>query len=199
MSKYSAASSAKIRVVFLDREGVLSRKPPEGQYVADWADFQPLPGMEEAIARLNQAGLTVILVTNQRGVALGRYTGQDVAGLHDQLRGHLGSRGARLDAIYVCSHDVGQCSCRKPQTGLFEQAFVDFPEASPDTSVMVGDSLSDIEAGTRMGMPTVLLAGDPDKQKPEDSRAAAMATETAASLLEWVNRLLGQRAADAIG
>ena len=63
-----------VRYVFLDRDGVLNRKQPEGAYVTGWAQFQWLPGAVEAIARMNRAGMTVILVSNQRGIALGLFT-----------------------------------------------------------------------------------------------------------------------------
>ena len=180
-----------IRYVFLDREGILNLKPPEGQYVAGWEQFQILPGVEQAVAGLNQVGCIVIVVTNQRGVALGHTTRADVDEIHERLRQHLAKYGAHLDAIYVCPHDIGQCHCRKPDIGLFEQAFSDFPGARPDNSVMIGDSLSDIEAGTRLGMATIFVPGDPSTQKPGAERAAQFATASATSLLDCVQRHLG--------
>ena len=180
----------KIDFVFLDREGVLDRKPPEGQYVTRWEQFELLPGVEEAIARLNRSGHKVILVTNQRCVALGLCGEADVRDVHDKLCAHLAQHGARLDAIYFCPHDKNQCNCRKPATGMFEQAFRDRPGSSPANSVMVGDSLSDIEAGERLGMRTIFIQGDPERQKAGADRAAALATATSASLLECVDRYL---------
>ena len=181
---------ANISFVFLDREGILNRKPPEGKYVTSWEQFDPLPGIEQAIARLNRSGRTVIVVTNQRGIALGRMTLADLDTIHKRLRDHLAPYGARLDAIYSCPHDVGQCRCRKPDTGLFEQAFADFPAARPYNSVMIGDSLSDIEAGTRIGMATIFIPGDAVNQQPGSDRAARLATATASSLPDCVDRYL---------
>ena len=123
-----------ISFVFLDREGILNRKPPEGAYVTCWQDFEILPGVEQAISRLNRSGRTVILVTNQRGVALGRMTQTDLDDIHRRLRDHLAQHRAHLDAIYVCPHEVGECHCRKPDTGMFEQAFSDFPAARQATA-----------------------------------------------------------------
>jgi D-glycero-D-manno-heptose 1,7-bisphosphate phosphatase len=179
-----------IRYVFLDREGILNLKPPEGHYVESWEQFRLLPDVEQAVARLNRARLTVIVVTNQRGVALGRMTHADVDEIHEHLRQHLAHYGAHLDAIYVCPHDIGQCRCRKPDTGLFEQAFVDFPGANPKNSVMIGDSLSDIEAGIRVGMTTIFVLGDPATQKAGAERATALATVTAVSLPDAVDGYL---------
>src|ERR1700677_2236381 len=102
-----------VRYVFLDRDGVLNRKMPEGAYVTDWAQFQWLGGAGEAIARMNRAGLTVILVTNQRGIALGLYTHAQLEHIHANLQRHLARHGARLDAVYYCPHDHDECNCRK--------------------------------------------------------------------------------------
>lgn len=176
--------------VFLDRDGVINHKAPEGQYVFRWDDFHLLPGVEEAIARLNNSSRKVIVVTNQRGVSLGLYTAEDVERLHERLAEHLASFDAHIDAIYYCPHDNNECDCRKPGTGLFEDAFRDFPGASPANSVMIGDSVSDIEAGIRMGMTTVFIKSDQTRQKPGAQRAASLATAVATTFIDAVERYL---------
>ncbi len=187
---HATIEPANISHVFLDRDGVLNRNPPDGQFVTCWEEFELLPGVEDAIAELNRSGRKVIVVTNQRGIALGLYSRQDLDRMHDQLRQRLAAHGAHLDAIYVCPHDDGQCNCRKPLTGLFEQAFQDFPAARPENSVMVGDSVRDIEAGSRLGMRTVLITGDDEAMAAETQRAAALATFSVASLQEFVQRFM---------
>jgi D-glycero-D-manno-heptose 1,7-bisphosphate phosphatase len=173
---------ANIRFVFLDRDGVLNRKPPEGAYITSVAEFHLLPDVAEAVASLNRSGRKVIVVTNQRGIALGLYSQRDLDEIHDELRRALAQRGAHLDAIYSCPHNVGECNCRKPMTGMFERAFADFPEATPANSITIGDSLRDIEAGVRMGMQTVLVTEDGHDSSP----AALLAGETAISLAAFV-------------
>lgn len=155
-----------------------------------WQEFELLPGVEDAVAELNRSGRKVIVVTNQRGIALGLYSHQDLERMHDQLRQQLVAHGARLDAIYVCPHDDGQCNCRKPLTGLFEQAFQDFPAARPENSVMVGDSVRDIEAASRLGMRTVLVNDDRETTSGEAVRAAALATFSVTSLPDFVRRFM---------
>jgi D-glycero-D-manno-heptose 1,7-bisphosphate phosphatase len=179
-----------VRYVFLDRDGVLNRKLPEGAYVSDWAQFEWLPGVVEAIARMNRAGLTVIVVSNQRGIALGRLSVEQLERIHVQMRNHLVRHGARLDAIYYCPHDRGECHCRKPDIGLFEQATKDFPEINAGNSAVIGDSLSDIQAGRRLGMRTIFIQGEPDRQKPGAEAAASLADDVAASLLQAVEKHL---------
>jgi D-glycero-D-manno-heptose 1,7-bisphosphate phosphatase len=181
-----AMDARLVRYVFLDRDGVLNRKMPEGAYVCDWAQFQWLPGAIEAVARMNRAGLTVILVSNQRGIALGLYTPEQLDLIHASMRSELAGHGARVDAIYYCPHDQGECHCRKPETGLFEQAWQRFPQANAQNSLLIGDSLSDIQAGHRLGMKTIFIDGEADRQKAGASVAAELADEVAGSLLEAV-------------
>jgi D-glycero-D-manno-heptose 1,7-bisphosphate phosphatase len=180
-----------IRYVFLDRDGVIGRKPPEGEYISQWNSFQFLPGAEVAIASLNRSGRSVIVVTNQRGVALGRYTCADVDELHSRLQQHLAKHGARIDAFYYCPHDKDdQCGCRKPRPGLFQQAFRDFHEASPANSIMIGDSISDIEGARNLAMASIFIRGDPETRKPGAEGAVLLAGRVCDSLLEAVDEYL---------
>lgn len=180
-----------VRTVFLDRDGVLNRKAPEGEYVSRWDLFHPLPGMHEAVRRLNEAGLPVYVVTNQRGVALGLYTAADVERLHARLNGELAAHGAHVDGFFHCPHDKGTCECRKPKPGLFEQARALHPEIAWESSLMIGDSLSDIEAGVRLGMRTMFLEGDRATQKARAEQARELAGAVCGSLKEAVEVLLG--------
>lgn len=108
-----------LRTVFLDRDGVLNEKMPEGSYVTSCEELHLLPGVEEAIARLNNAGLRVVVVSKQRGIALGLYTVANVNAIHSALQDSLAKHGAHVDGFYFCSHDKGQCNCRKPKPGLY--------------------------------------------------------------------------------
>lgn len=183
-------SACGIRYVFLDRDGVINRKAPEGKYISRWSDFHLIPGVGAAIATLNRSGRRVIVISNQRGIALGRYTSEDVTKLHHQLKQHLAVYEARIDSFYYCPHDKNQCDCRKPNPGLFLQAFHDFPDASPQNSLMIGDSLSDIEGAHNLGMPAIFIVGEPATQKAGAGEAAAQADGVSASLAEAVDRYL---------
>jgi len=182
-----------LHTVFLDRDGVLNEKMPEGQYVRSWSDFHLLPGVPEAIARLNRAGLRVVVVTNQRGVALGLYSAADVDAIHARLQDALAAHGAHVDGFFFCPHDKNQCACRKPLPGLFDQAQARFPEISAETTVMIGDSLSDIEFGRRLGMLTLFIEGDRERRKPGGEKAAELADLRFPSLPEAVEALVGFR------
>jgi len=182
----------QLKTVFLDRDGVLNKKMPEGRYVTRWSEFELLPGVVGAIGMLNTAGIRVIVVSNQRGVALGLYTAEDVRSLHSEFQKLLAAHGAHVDAFYFCPHDKGQCTCRKPLPGLFEQAVADFSAITPPSSAMIGDTLSDIEFGRRLGMETVLLDSDPERQKPGVEAARELADMRFSSLHEAVTGLLAR-------
>jgi D-glycero-D-manno-heptose 1,7-bisphosphate phosphatase len=160
---------SELHTVFLDRDGVINRKLPEGEYVSAWEHFHLLPGASEAIRKLNQAGLRVIVVTNQRGIALGRYRTEDVNSLHAQLQHELSRQNAHIDAFYFCPHAKNNCNCRKPLTGLFEQAQAQFPGILPQTSLIIGDSLSDVEFGRNLGMRTIFIEGDARSREHQKS------------------------------
>ncbi|HEX8710461.1 MAG TPA: HAD family hydrolase [Terracidiphilus sp.] len=179
-----------IRTVFLDRDGVINEKASEGDYVRRAEDLKLLPGAAGAIARLNRAGLWVIVVSNQRGVALGLYTAEDVRLMEKALASMLAAEGAHLDGFYFCPHDDGACNCRKPLPGLFQQAKADFPDIEAAESVMIGDSLSDIEFGHALGMRTVFIEGPAETQRAGAERARELADAGAGSLAEAMKYLL---------
>lgn len=189
-----ANTSRALRTIFLDRDGVLNQKLPEGRYVTSISDFQILPGVPESIVRLNRAGLRVIVVSNQRGIALGLYTAEDVHSIHASFQSTLKALGAHVDAFYFCPHDKNQCDCRKPLPGLFEQAVAGFPDISAQSSAVIGDSWSDIEFGRRLGMFTVFIDGDPKHQKSGADTARNSADLHFSSLPEAVDALLPQPA-----
>jgi D-glycero-D-manno-heptose 1,7-bisphosphate phosphatase len=183
----------EVRTVFLDRDGVLNEKMPEGQYVRSWDEFHLLPGVPEAIARLNRRGLRVIVVSNQRGIALKLYTVADVMAIHQRLQELLASCGAHIDAFYICPHDTQQCNCRKPLPGMFEQAARDFPDVSAETSVMIGDTHSDMEFGERLGMQTMLIEVAAERQSPGTVQARILGGQRYSSLADSVDALLQSR------
>lgn len=157
---------------FLDRDGVINRKAPDGRYITSWEEFEFLPGAPAALRSLRQRGVRLLVVTNQRGVALGLMTASAVDEVHARMNEALRDAGGEVDGIFVCPHAEGVCDCRKPRTGLFLQALARFPNISLPESFVIGDSLSDLEAGHRLGCRIFLVA-------PAD-RAATIALQAAA-------------------
>jgi D-glycero-D-manno-heptose 1,7-bisphosphate phosphatase len=173
-----------MRVVFLDRDGVINRA-----YVRDGVSRPPasadsleiLPGVTEALARLRRAGFRLIVVTNQPDVARGTQTREAVEAIHARLMAAL-----PLDEIRVCYHDDADgCPCRKPKIGLLIQG----PPVDLAASVIVGDRWRDIEAGRRAGCATVLVdsgGSEPLTHEP-DLRVASLA-DAADWILAWPGR-----------
>lgn len=149
------------KAVFLDRDGLINREAAPHQYITRWESFQFLPGVPESVRRLNMAGYLVIIVTNQRGVARGIMTMETVDDIHRRMCRELEKADAHIDGVYVCPHENGQCSCRKPQIGLFLQAEKDF-SIDKEASWMVGDNDADIEAGKRYGVRSILTESLPE-------------------------------------
>lgn len=143
--------------VFLDRDGVINRKR-EGDYVKSWKEFEFLPQAAEAIALLKRNGFSVIVVTNQRGVSLGRLSEHDLRAIHDGMQAELGKADAALHAIYYCPHAHDACDCRKPRVGMFLAARRDFPEVDFNRSFMIGDSMIDMQAAARLGIRKVFIS-----------------------------------------
>ena len=144
------------KVIFLDRDGVINRCPPPHQYVTRWQDFCFLSGVPEAIRLFNMFDYRVVIITNQRGIARGILTMKQLEKIHNIMRHVLEHHKAFVDEIFVCPHENGVCSCRKPGTGLFLCAEKMFAVDKP-SSWMIGGSQSGILAGRRYGIKTILI------------------------------------------
>ena len=156
----------RLSAVFLDRDGVINRKAPEGDYVSSWARFEFLPGALEGLRLLAEAGPPVVVATNQRGIARGRMSEADLTDIHERMRAAVAEAGGRIDAIYHCPHEGG-CDCRKPGTGLFERAARDL-DLDLRAAAVIGDRASDMEAATAIGALRVLVRGHDEPMPPVD-------------------------------
>jgi D-glycero-D-manno-heptose 1,7-bisphosphate phosphatase len=179
-----------VRLVFLDRDGVLNRKAPEGEYVVTWEQFEFLPDAPQAIAKLNRAGVKVIVVTNQRGVALGKMSETALKSIHDRMKRELETDNAHVDGVFYCPHDGDGCECRKPKPGLLFQAFEQFREVPSAKAILIGDSLPDIQAGREAGLRTIFVRGSSATQKKGFVEAEQKADAVASSLADAVTRVL---------
>ncbi len=147
--------------VFIDRDGTISE---EVGYVNHPSRFRLFPYSAEAIRILNENGWLAIVITNQAGVARGYFSEDVIVKIHDQLKRDLQNESARIDAIYYCAHhpSVGEppyrhdCDCRKPKTGLIQQAARDF-EIDVAASWMAGDRYSDVELARNAGLRSVFV------------------------------------------
>lgn len=144
------------KTVFLDRDGVINKKAGLHEYIKKWDEFEFLPGVLRALYLLKSYGYYLIIITNQRGVARNMMDMDDVNEIHNKMCTKLALIGIKIDGIYVCPHGIGECTCRKPEIGLFLQAEKDF-EIDKEKSWMIGDSFSDIAAGKKYGIKTIFI------------------------------------------
>jgi histidinol-phosphate phosphatase family protein len=173
--------------VFLDRDGTVN---VDYGFVCKPEDVKLLPGVVEAIRKLNKAGIPVFIISNQSGVGRGYYTVDDVKAVNEEIRRQLAEKGARVEDFYYCPHAPEEdCECRKPKIGLIQQA-----EEESDLDLKhiytIGDKLSDVElAHNAGGTGTVVFSG---QTKPEDIASWPFQPEFKAKNLiedvEWILR-----------
>ena len=145
----------KLDTLFLDRDGVINVKL-DGQYVENTDEFEFMIGVEAAISKLSKIFNRILIVTNQQGIAKGIMSDKDLGILHEYMLLELKKNGGVIDKIYYCPHLAAEnCSCRKPNPGMIQQAIIDFPEIIVEGSYLIGDSDTDILAGNKMGLITV--------------------------------------------
>ncbi len=146
--------------LFLDRDGVINKKL-EQRYVTNFDEFVFVKNSEIAIRRLHKIFKRILIVTNQQGIGKGIMTKEDLNLLHLQMQRKLSVDFDLIDKIYFCPClEVENCNCRKPKTGMLENAKLDFPEIKIEDSFLVGDSDSDIIAGKKFGLTTIKVSAE---------------------------------------
>jgi len=155
-----------MKLVVLDRDGTINHD--SDQYIKSPAEWKPIKGSLEAIARLTQAGFRVVVATNQSGLARGLFDMAALNAIHDVLQRAVHQAGGRIDAIFFCPHaDESGCECRKPRPGMLLEIGkrLNVPmEGVP----MVGDSLRDLQAAAAAGArPVLVLTGRGRKTRDE--------------------------------
>lgn len=143
--------------LFLDRDGVINKRLP-GDYVKTLEEFEFLDGVTAAMKILSGIFGKIVIVTNQQGIGKGLYTENDLGIIHHYLVDEIEKHGGRIDRIYFSPHLASaNHHTRKPAIGMALAAQNDFPEISFSRSVIVGDSLNDMEFGRSAGMKTVFV------------------------------------------
>ncbi len=144
-----------IKAVLLDRDGTIN---VDKGYVHNIESFEFLPGAIEGMKQLYKNGFKLFVVTNQSGLAIKCYTLEDMVKVHHYMLDVLHKEGIEIEKIYYCPHhpSVIDCGCRKPKPGMLEDAIARFG-IDVGKSYMVGDKLTDIEAGKAVGLKTMLV------------------------------------------
>jgi D-glycero-D-manno-heptose 1,7-bisphosphate phosphatase len=149
-------STDKTWTLFLDRDGVINYEK-EDDYIRNWSEFRFYEGALEAMSIFSDRFDRIFVVTNQKGVAKGWMTNEDLKDIHLNMMGRIEAFGGHIDKIY-CSTDLDDSSPnRKPNTGLGLQAKKDFPEIEFARSIMIGNTEKDMQFGKSLGMFTIFI------------------------------------------
>lgn len=147
-----------MKLVILDRDGVINYD--SDQFIKSPDEWKPIPGSLEAISRLNHAGYTVVVATNQSGIGRGLFEMSTLTAIHEKMQKMLMLAGGRVDAFFYCPHTADlKCTCRKPEPGMLLEISDRF-----DTDLKgvpaVGDSLRDLVSAEKVGaVPILVLTG----------------------------------------
>lgn len=174
--------------VFLDRDGTLV---PDSGYMVDPAQLRLFPAVGDALTRLSEAGATLILVSNQSAVARGLMDENGLARMDDRLRALIREAGNELDRTLYCTHHPdfgGACSCRKPSPEMILRGIDEFG-LDPGSSVLIGDTVSDMGAGRAAGVRTVLVLtglGRPSRAEAEARNLVDVVVPDLAAAARWI-------------
>ena len=176
-------------VVFLDRDGVINNDRDD--YVKSIEELVFLPGVFAALARLRKAGFVVAVVSNQACVAKGLLDKADLAQIDQRLKASVQENGGMIHGSYYCIHKSGdECDCRKPRMGLISRAREELGISNEARSYLVGDALTDIQAGRSAGCKTVLvLTGrTPLEEAKSSSEQPDLIARDLPDAVEWILR-----------
>ncbi len=180
-----------MKLLMLDRDGVINQD--SDQYIKSPAEWKPIKGSIEAIARLTQAGWRIVVATNQSGIARGLFDTSMLNAIHDAMHKAVIQAGGRIEAIFFCPHAAdSNCECRKPRPGMLLEIErrLNIPLAGVP---FVGDSLKDMQAATAAGArPILVLTGK--GRKTRDAGGLPESTEVYPDLAAFAAQLVEQRA-----
>jgi D-glycero-D-manno-heptose 1,7-bisphosphate phosphatase len=160
-----------LKLVILDRDGTINYD--SDHYIKSPAEWRPIEGSLEAIARLTQADYRIVVATNQSGIARGMFDTTTLIAIHDTLQRAVGQLGGRIDAFFFCPHAAdSECECRKPKAGMLLEIASRF-NVSLDGVYMVGDALRDLEAAAAAGAKPVLVLTGKGKKTQKEGRLPA--------------------------
>lgn len=178
-----------MKLIILDRDGVIN--VDSALYIKSPAEWKPLPGSLEAIARLNQAGYKVVIATNQSGIGRGLFDMDTLNAMHEKMHKALAVVGGRVDAIFYCPHTADEgCSCRKPKPGMFERIAKLYNQDLTGVPA-IGDSLRDLQAASALGCAPILVKTGKGEKTVTDGNLPE-GTVVRADLAAAVDALLGK-------
>ena len=165
-----------MRVIFVDRDGVINKYPGDSEYVKSWGEFKFLPEVKSSLKRLNDKGFKIFIISNQAGVSKGIYSEENLNLITKNMLKELSDCNIDISGVYYCTHlETDNCSCRKPKTGLIDMAVNKLKneglEPELNQSYFIGDTIRDIETGRAAGLKTILVFSGKEKLANKDKWA----------------------------
>lgn len=155
----------KNKAVFLDRDGVINKALPRGEYLTKLEQFELQDGIAELICHLRRLGYLIIVITNQPQIGKGILLPEKLEKIHEYMLEQLAAFNAKIDKIYYCPHqNSDNCECRKPNIGLLLKAINEFNIDSL-VSFFIGDSDKDVNVGSAIGCKTIFIRNDYNNQE----------------------------------
>jgi len=180
-----------MKVIFLDRDGVINKYPGYGDYVKNCREFLFLSGVKEAIRKLYLKGFSIFIISNQAGIAKRIFSKEKLKDITKKMLREIAESGGKIKGVYYCPHrSEDNCSCRKPKIGLIQRAIKNKKIDLEDT-YFIGDSLRDIETGRNVGCRTILVLSGEAKKK-DLKRWSFKPDLITKDLLEATNLILGE-------
>jgi len=157
-----------MKVIFLDRDGVINKYPGDDEYVKSWEEFKFLPRAKQALKKLADSGFKIFIVSNQSGVSKGAYSKKNLDLITKNMLRELNSGDIQITGVYYCTHrQEDHCFCRKPKSGLINMAVEDLKKECRrielGKSYFIGDSMVDIQTGKAAGLKTILVFSGKEK------------------------------------
>ncbi len=145
----------KLKTVFLDRDGVINKE--RSDYIKSISELEIFPDVAKNIELLKNAGFLVVVITNQSAINRGLITHEMVSQIHGSIQNYLKANGTYVDGFFYCPHKPDEnCNCRKPKSGLLNNAILEL-NIDINSSWMIGDNDSDIEASTSIGCKAIKI------------------------------------------
>ncbi|MDP3143187.1 MAG: HAD family hydrolase [Candidatus Omnitrophota bacterium] len=155
-----------MKIIFLDRDGVINRYPGHKNYVTKIKDFSFIPGALKAIKNLSDNNFRIFVISNQAGVSKGIYSQKKLDAITDLMLQKVFASGAKIKGVFYCVHrPEDNCSCRKSKIGMIKKALVGLKLKSLASTYFIGDSILDVLTGKNAGMKTILVLSGKEKKK----------------------------------
>jgi D-glycero-D-manno-heptose 1,7-bisphosphate phosphatase len=156
--------------LFLDRDGVINRRL-KADYVKNWSEFEFMPHIREVLLEIHAIFPRILVVTNQQGIGKGLMSEKDLFDIHEKMLTYLNEDKVLINRVYHCPALKSQNNPkRKPAIGMALSAKNDFPDIDFSYSLMIGDSLSDMQFGRNTGMKTLFFGNDPDEYQGHENQ-----------------------------